>query len=169
MALSKEIEEDTEFAKNHVMQSSLDDKCKKSLLRLLNISTMATNGISMEEKVQKVTEAILGMVISQITFLDSVDKKIEIANKEQCKDCKAMRLANDVEEQKKKEEIIEAWKQANGIKDSSSSNVDASKMSVIDTVKTVLTKPWAWLFSSVLVFSPYGVDIINAILNFFSK
>ena len=113
MAISKEIEEDTEFAKNHVMQSQLDEKCKKSLLRLLNTSKIATNGISIEEKVQKITEAMLGMVISQIAFLDSVDKKIEIANKEQCKDCKAMRLADDVEEQKKKEEIIEAWKQAN--------------------------------------------------------
>lgn len=170
MALSKEIEEDTEFAKNHLMQSSLNEKCKKSLLRLLNTSTLATNGISIEEKVQKITEAILGMVISQITFLDSVDKKIETSNKEQCKKCKAMKLANNVEEQKKKDEIIEAWKQANGIKDnSSSSNVDMSKMSIIDTAKTVLTKPWAWIFGSILVFSPYGVDIINAFLNFFGN
>lgn len=51
MALSKEILEETEFAKNSLMQSNLDDKCKKSLLRLLNISTLATNGISLEEKV----------------------------------------------------------------------------------------------------------------------
>ena len=28
-----------------------------------------------------------------------------------------MKLANDVEEQKKQEEIINAWKEANGIKD----------------------------------------------------
>lgn len=28
-----------------------------------------------------------------------------------------MKLANDVEEQKHKEEIINAWKEANGIKD----------------------------------------------------
>jgi len=64
MAISKEILEETEFAKNHLLQSNLDDKCKKSLLRLINISTLATNGISLEEKVQKVTEAICGMVLS---------------------------------------------------------------------------------------------------------
>ena len=51
MAISKEILEETESAKYHLLQSSLDDKCKKSLLRLINISTMATNGISLEEKV----------------------------------------------------------------------------------------------------------------------
>ena len=51
MAISKEILEETEFAKNHLLQSSLDDNCKKSLFRLINISTMATNGISLEEKV----------------------------------------------------------------------------------------------------------------------
>lgn len=54
------------------------------------------------------------MVVSQITFLDSVDKKIEAANREQCKTCKAMKLADDVEEQKKREEIIDAWKRENG-------------------------------------------------------
>ena len=51
MAISKEILEETEFAKNHLLQSSLDDKCKKSLLRLINISTTATNDISLDAKV----------------------------------------------------------------------------------------------------------------------
>ena len=89
---------------------------------------MATNGMSLEEKVQKVTEAVCGMVLSQITFLDSVDKKIESANREQCKSCKAMKLANDVEEQKKQEEIINAWKEAKGYKepDKSASQADSS-------------------------------------------
>lgn len=64
MSLSKEIAEDTEFAKNHLMQSSLDEKCKKQILRLLSVASEATNGISLEEKVQKITEAIYGMVIS---------------------------------------------------------------------------------------------------------
>lgn len=58
MSLNKDIVEEAEFAKNHLMQSTLDEKCKKSLLRLLNVSTMATNGISMQDKVQKITEII---------------------------------------------------------------------------------------------------------------
>lgn len=169
MAISKEILEETEFAKNHLLQSNLDDKCKKSLLRLINISTTATNGISLEEKVQKVTEAVCGMVLSQITFLDSVDKKIENANKEQCNSCKAMRHALDVEEQKKQEEIINDWKEANGYKDPKDSQANSSSVTIIGVVKTILVKPWAWLFGSVLVFSPYGVQIVNALLDFYSK
>ena len=169
MAISKEILEETEFAKNHLLQSSLDDKCKKSLFRLINISTMATNSISLEEKVQKVTESVCGMMLSQIAFLDSVDKKIENANKEQCNSCKAMRHALDVEEQKKQEEIINDWKEANGYKDVKKRQVDVSNMTIAGVLKTVLVKPWAWLFGSVLVFSPYGVQIVKALLDFFSK
>jgi len=51
MALSKEIQEEAELAKNHLMNSNLDDRCKKSLLRLLNTTTLATNGLSVEEKI----------------------------------------------------------------------------------------------------------------------
>ena len=104
--ISKEVLEETEFAKSHLMNSSLDDRCKKSLLRLLNTATLATNGISTEEKIQKITEAIQGLVLSQITFLDAVDKKIQIANKEQCKNCKAMSHANDVEREEAKKKLI---------------------------------------------------------------
>ena len=51
MSMSKDIVEDTEFAKNHLMQSSLDEKCKKQLLSLLHTASEATNGITLEEKV----------------------------------------------------------------------------------------------------------------------
>ena len=169
MALPKEVDEDMEFAKTKLMQSSLDDTCKKSLLKLLNASKLATNGLSLEDKVQKVTESIFGMIISQIAFLDAIDKKIDTANKEQCKTCRAMKLVNDVEEQKKQEEIINAWKEANGYKDSDKRNADPSKMSLYDAIKTILVKPWAWVFGAILVFSPYGVQIVDAILNFFQK
>lgn len=168
MSLQKDIIEESEFAKNHLMQSKLDEKCKKSLLRLLSISTMATNGISLEEKVQKITEIIHGLVISQITFLDSVDKKIEAANKEQCKSCKAMKHANDVEEEEKREEIIDAWKMANGIKDTNdSSTKNVSNLSPIDIIKLGFIKPYGWIVCGLAVFSPYCGDIINAIVSFF--
>ena len=170
MATSKENLEEIEFAKNHLLaKSSLDETCKKKLLKLLNTAAIATNGISLEEKVQKVTEAIFGMVIAQMAFLDSIEKRIDTSNKEQCKNCKAMKLANDVEEQKKQEEIIKAWKDANGYKDKDESKGSLSTMSVVDVLKTILVKPYAWVFGSILVFSPYGVQIVNAILNFFSK
>ena len=69
-----------------------------------------------------------------------------------------MKLALDVEEQKKQEEIINAWKEANGYKEpKDNSNVESSSMTIVGVVKTILVKPWAWLFGSLLVFSPYGV------------
>lgn len=110
------------------------------------------------------------MVLSQITFLDSIEKKIIIANQEKCNSCKAMKLANEVEEQKRQEEIINAWKEANGIKDKpQQSSVDVEKMSIIDTTKMILLKPWCWIFGTIVAFSPYGVDMLNAILKFFSR
>ena len=117
MSEPKEIIEEAEFAKNRLLQSNLDTNCKKQLHRLLTISTMATNGITLEEKVQKITEIIQGLVISQITFLDSIDAKIVEANKENCKTCKAMKLAEEIEFEKKREEIIEAWKESTGYKE----------------------------------------------------
>ena len=80
-----------------------------------------------------------------------------------------MKLANDVEEQKRQEAIIEAWKEANGWKEPEKNDQDASEMTIMEVVKTALVKPWAWLFGSILVFSPYGVEIVNAILNFFKN
>ena len=73
MALSQETIDSTELAKLDVANSDLDENYKKAMLRLLNISTMATNGISVDEKIQKMTEAIHLLVISQIGFVTKVD------------------------------------------------------------------------------------------------
>jgi len=166
MAVSDNISEDTEFAKTKIMQMQVDEKCKKTLISLLSNAAAATNGISLEQKVQKITESIVGLVISQIAFLDSVEKKIKISNDEKCAGCKAMKLANDIEEEKKKEQIINAWKESNGIKDS---DIDASKMSVGQILKVAVVKPYIWFAVAALGFSPYCGDIIKALGSFFGK
>ena len=167
MALSKEILEEAELAKNHLMNSSLDDRCKKSLLRLLNTTTLATNGLSVEEKIQKITESIHGLIRSQITFLDTVDKKIDTANKAQCVSCKAMRHANEVEEEKEHQKIIEQWKEANGITDKNAD--DDSADSWASVIRKILLKPYPYVVLGVLVISPYGVDIVKMFLETFAK
>ena len=166
MALSKEIEEEVEFAKNHLMASSLDDRCKKSLLRLLSTATLATNGLSVEEKIQKITEAIFGLVISQLTFLDTVDKKIENANKAQCTNCKAMKHANDVEEEEKNRKLIEEWKAANGIVDKKTT--EEADDGWIRFLKQLLLKPYVYIVASILAISPYGLEIIRMIIHIWS-
>lgn len=166
--MDSEILEEAELAKSHLMGSNLDDRCKKSLMRLLNISTMATNGLSVEEKIQKITEAIHGLVLSQITFLDSVDKKIAKANAEKCKDCKAMRHADDMEAREEREEIIKQWKQANGISDEPARE-DPAQDGWIGFFKKLVTQPAMWVFLTFLAISPYGVDIVKAILEVWAK
>ena len=49
-----------------------------------------------------------------------------------------MKLANDVEEQKKQEEIINAWKEANGYKDKDGNGKDDSSHSIYSMMKCVL-------------------------------
>ena len=51
MALSQEIYDSTELAKVQVANSDLSDDYKASLLKLLNIAAVATNGIKPEEKI----------------------------------------------------------------------------------------------------------------------
>lgn len=165
--ISKEVLEEAEFAKNHLMNSTLDDRCKKSLLRLLNTATIATNGISTEEKIQKITEAIQGLVLSQITFLDAVDKKIQTANKEQCRSCKAMAHTNEVEQEEAKKKLIEDWKAANGISDDDLAKDKDHDNPWFGILKKVIVQPGVWIFLTVLAISPYGVDIIKTIFNFF--
>ena len=166
MALSKEIEEEVEFAKNHLMSSSLDDRCKKSLLRLLNTATLATNGLSVEEKIQKITEAIFGLVLSQLTFLDTVDKKIENANKVQCVSCKAMKHATEVEEEEKNRKLIEDWKAANGIVDKKDEEAEDGWTRFL---KQLLLKPYVYVVASILAISPYGLEIIRMIMQIWSS
>lgn len=168
--ITKEILEEAEFAKNHLMNSSLDERCKKSLLRLLNLSTMATNGISTEEKIQKITETIYGLVLSQITFLDTVDKKIENANKKQCENCKAMAHATQVEDEERKKKIIDEYKKKMGIplaNINSSDNI--SNKSWTDIAKELAIKPWTYIIFGLIIISPYGVQIVKLILDSFMK
>lgn len=48
-------------------------------------------------------------------------------------------------------------------------NGDSFNKSWTDVVKTMLMKPYVYIFGSILIFSPYGVDIVNAILKFLSR
>jgi len=48
MPTTKVMLDDAELAKNYIINSDLSDEYKRTYLRLLNISTMATNGITPE-------------------------------------------------------------------------------------------------------------------------
>ena len=181
MALSQEIQDESELAKSYVANSDLDDDYKKTLLRLIHISTLTTNGISPEEKIQKMTEAIHLLAITQVSFITKVDEKIQKsiqnANNNQCQTCKAMKHANDVEEEEKWKEKLSEYKQKMGITDDNDSKntqkTDETSIqtdiSMLDTIKQICLKPYVWIFGSVLVFSPYGIEILKTLIQCFGK
>lgn len=44
----------------------------------------------------------------------------------------------------------------------------ASK-SWMEVLKIILVKPYIYIVGSILLFSPYGVEIVKSILNFYTK
>ena len=172
MALTQEILDESELAKSYISNSDFDDDYKKQLLRLINTTTLTTNGISPEQKIQKMTEAIHLLAVSQVTFITKIDEKIEKsiqnANIKQCSGCKAMKHAIDVEEEEKWKEKLAEYKEKMGIiDDNDPKSDDNSKLPIIDTIKQILVKPYFWIFSSILVFSPYGIEILKLIFQYF--
>lgn len=171
MATTKEMLDEAELAKSYIAASDISDDQKRTYLRLINITTEATNGISPEQKIQKMTEAILLLAASQAKYIISMDEKIDRAvakaNRAQCRDCKAMKHVEEVEEQKKHEELIEEWKRANGYLDRPDGADRAKTWS--DTVKTALTKPYIYIVIALSMLSPYGVQIIDRLLQIYGK
>lgn len=113
MSTTKAILDDAELAKSYITNSTLSDEYKRAYLRLINVSTLATNGITPEEKIQKMTECIQLLAVTQGMYLANIDHKIEKAiekaNTRQCENCKAMKHANDVEQEQHDKELLQSY------------------------------------------------------------
>ena len=167
MALTQDIQNSTELAKSQVVNSGFSDDYKKLLMQLLNTTAIATNGITPEEKIQKMTEAIQMLAVSQVSFIAHIDEHIVEINKKQCEDCKAMKMAIAIEEKEKNERIISQYKKEHDIlSDDFATNQIAYRYSI---VKNIFLKPYIYIFGCVAVFSPFLSDIVKMILDFFSK
>lgn len=167
MALTQDIENSTELAKSQVANSDFSDDYKKLLMQLLNTTAIAINGITPEEKIQKMTEAIQMLAVSQVSFIAHIDERIVEINKKQCKNCKAMKMVNAIEEKEKNERIIAQYKKEHDIiSDGFAANPVVYQYGV---VKNMLLKPYIYIFGCVAVFSPFLSDIVKTILEFFSK
>jgi len=77
MALTQAVINESEIAKNYVMNSDLDEDYKETLIDLINTSMIATNGISPEEKIQKMTNSIQKLAISQVGLIKSIKQIIQ--------------------------------------------------------------------------------------------
>ena len=170
MATTKEALDDAELAKSYITNSELSDDYKRTYLRLINISTLATNGISVDEKIQKMTECIQLLAVTQGMYLANIDRKIDTAidraNRKQCQECKAMAHAVDVEQEKHDRQILEQYKEQLGLNNKAATSVEKTWS---DVFKEVLSKPYIFVIGCVLAISPYGVEIIKTILEFFEK
>lgn len=175
MSTTKAILDDAELAKSYITGSAMSDQYKRAYLRLINISTMATNGITQEEKIQKMTECIQLLAITQGMYLASIDSKIELAidkaNANQCHDCKAMKHANDIEREKHDKVLLDSYLEKLGIsKDQTlQKNQKTTEQSWLDVCKTILIKPYIYVVFCLMIISPYGVDIVKTLCEFFGK
>ena len=79
MAITKEMFDEAELAKGYITNSDLAEDQKLTYLRLINITAEATNGISPEQKIQKMTEAILLLAAAQAKYIIGLDDKINMA------------------------------------------------------------------------------------------
>ena len=170
MATTKEALDDAELAKSYITNSGLSDDYKRTYLRLINISTLATNGISVDEKIQKMTECIQLLAVTQGMYLANIDQKIDTAidraNRKQCQECKAMAHAVDVEQEKHDRQILEQYKEQLGLNNKAATSVEKTWSAVF---KEVVSKPYIYVIGCILAISPYGVEIIKTILEFFEK
>ena len=79
-----------------------------------------------------------------------------------------MKHAIDVEEEEKWKEKLAEYKEKMGIiDDSDPKSDDNSNIPIIDTIKQILVKTYFWVFSSTLVFSRYGKEILKLIFQYF--
>ena len=79
MATTKDMIDDAELAKSYITNSEMSDDYKRTYIKLINLSTLATNGISPEEKIQRMTECIQLLAITQGMFMAGINEKIDSA------------------------------------------------------------------------------------------
>ena len=163
MSTTKDMLDDAEFAKSRIANSNMSDDYKRLYFKLISLTTMATNGISPEEKIQKMTEAIQLLAVTQSMFVTEVDTKINVsvqkANRSQCLSCKAMKYVEDMEEKEEHQRILDEYKQTLGIDDSQTGVVNRED-TWSGVIKKVITMPYPYIAIAVLGFSPYGSSII---------
>lgn len=198
MALTQDIWNQAAVARAKIASAEgLDDDYKERLFEIISLTTSATNGISPEEKIQKLTEAMHSMTISQVEFITHINKIISktledsledhsnkiremIASTNQtiqtsianatlshCKTCKAMEHAEEVEKENARNKIIEEL----GGKKTEETPPPTKKIDWVEfwqkSLVQVLLQPWLWLVLAVSALSPHGVNLINALKDLF--
>lgn len=114
--------------------------------------------------------------------MSSIDKKIQDAIKNsdasQCKSCKAMKHALQVEQEQHDKELLESYMEKFGIKQKADESTYGSNLAQddsqqpmpwLDVIKQLVLKPYIYVVLCLVTVSPYGVDIIKTIMSFVTK
>lgn len=170
MPTTKTMLDDAELAKNYIINSDLSDEYKRTYLRLLNISTMATNGITPEQKIQKMTECIQLLAITQAMYIINIDEKIETTIEKSskhtnCSNCKAMQFVNAAEQEQHDKELIANYVQKSHINEHNTT-FDTEDLTWTTLIKTILLKPYIYVVLCLLTISPYSVEIVKTLCQF---
>lgn len=84
---------------------------------------------------------------------------------QKCQTCKAMLHVDKCEKEEAIKHRVDDLKEKGGLQ---KSQVQGDQpWSVI--LKTIVMKPYPWILASLLVFSPYGVDILKTLAQIFGK
>ena len=173
MATTKIILDDAELAKTYVINSNMSDEYKQAYIRLLNISTTATNGITPEQKIQKMTECLQLLAVTQAMYVIDMDKRIqsniEKITDEKCENCKAVQYVNTLEQEQHDKDLIANYITKSHIEDTLDTNKSSEDMTWMHVLKTVLTKPYIYVVLSLMMISPYSVEIVKTICQFVSS
>ena len=159
------IASEAEMAKTSVLNSPLDNDTKRHLIALISKAAMATNGITPEQKIQYLTECMANLAPALATFMSSTNKSIENIEVRYKKDHPEDRL-DRIKNFERQLEEAEKYREIHGIK---SEKKEDDKDGFIDKIFNVLSKPYAWIFGSIAVCSPYALDLFNAIIAHFGK
>lgn len=171
MSINSDLLSDLELAKTYIANSNETDQYKRSMLRILNISVLSTNGLSPEEKIQKMSEALFSLIVTQVMFIskidDRIDSRIEKTNTEkyddQCKTYDTLARLSNLE-QHNKDQLVKDEQCPEDNKP-----LSPPSAAPLGIIRELIANPFCWLFMTVAVFSPYMSELLKQILSFFSK
>ena len=160
-----------DLTKSYLLQSELSEDDKRLGLNLLSLALEATNGGTIEDKIQKMTEITFQLISWQMRHLMTInrmlDKKLEAENLKKCEDCLAMKHAKEIQKEEEQQEILDEYLKSIGV-DKEKIEVDSGNNKV-DLFKSIFTKPYVYIFMSIAVFSPFAAEIIKTILSIFGN
>lgn len=142
--MNPQIKSEFDLAQSHVSNNTtLSDAYKAQLFKLLNTTAEATNGLTVEQKIQRLTESVFSLVVAHTIFICHNDENIESIAKQQITrhENRCQNYSNIYSKDK----------------------ADKTPWDLKNFLKDLLLKPYPWVFLSVASFSPFFPQILDTL------